>query len=163
MWGGAWAEWQCTQRSRQGKASHIDVALLPCPLTTTAAHYQRALSILDFVQGGSAADQGEVDANKVAVLWNMGAVHLAQAEYGACVAKCSQALELEPDSIRVLLRRAKAYVGRGEYGAAEADLSRVKDLEPWSFDAEDVMMQLRAARQKHSRAQSQFAAAALGK
>ena len=141
---------------------HSASMLSPLP-TYAPDHYQRALAILDFVQGGSAADQGEVDANKVAVLWNMGAVHLAQAEYGACVARCTEALKLEPDSIRVLLRRAKAYVGRGEYSAAEADVSRVTDLEPWSFDAEDVLAQLRAARQKHSWAQSQFAAAALGK
>ena len=128
-----------------------------------AGHYEKALAILNFVQGASVADQEEVDANKATVLWNTAAVHLAQGEYGACVSKCTQALELQPGSIRVLLRRAKAYIQRGDYDAAEADLTRIKDLEPWSFDAEDVMAQLRVAKYKHGQKLRQFAEAAIRK
>ncbi len=123
--------------------------------------YTRAVSILDFVEGTSKADQAEIDNNKVAVLWNMAAAHIAVSEFGAAAEKCTQALALEPDCIRVLLRRAKAYTARGEYALAEADLAKVKDLEPWSFEAEEAEQKLRQARKAHTSKDAAFAAAAM--
>jgi hypothetical protein len=40
-------------------------------------HYTRALSIVEFVRGSTAAEQREVEVNKVAVLLNLAAVELA--------------------------------------------------------------------------------------
>jgi hypothetical protein len=39
--------------------------------------YKRAKAILDMVEGVSAEEQSEIDANKAAVLLNLAAVHLA--------------------------------------------------------------------------------------
>jgi FK506-binding protein 4/5 len=127
--------------------------------------YERALAILDFVQGVSAADQAEVNANKGTVLWNMAAAHLGRHEHGAAVAKCTQALALPgvdgPQQVRLLLRRATAHTRRHDYAAAQADLDAVKEMEPWNEDAEEAEQRLRRLRAQDAGKDRAFAAAAL--
>ena len=129
------------------------------------AAYGRALAILDFVTGVSAADQAEVVSNKATVLWNMAAAHIALCEFGAAARKCTDALALpgldDNHTVRLLLRRATALGKRREFDAAQADLDAVKEIEPWSFDAEDVAARLRALRRADVGAERAFAAAAL--
>jgi hypothetical protein len=129
--------------------------------------YERALAILDFVAGVSAADQCEVVKNKATVLWNMAAAHLALHEHGAAAQRCTDALALAPlepaHTVRLLLRRANAYGRRREFALAERDLDAVKELEPWNFDAEEAGARLRALRKADVGAERQFAAAAMRK
>ena len=151
---------QLTERSmgnRAYKAGRFDEAL---------ACYTRALSILDFVAGVSAADQEEVIKNKGVVLWNMAAAHLGLAECGAAVTRCTEALALRPPpepefEVKLLLRRAKAHAQRRNYALAEADLEAVKAIEPWNFDAEDAAANMRRLRARDASADKAFAAAAL--
>ena len=129
-------------------------------------HYTRALAILDFVAGVSAADQAEVIKNKGVVLWNMAAAHLGRAECGAAVQRCTEALALRPApepefEVKLLLRRAKAHAQRRDYALAEADLEAVKAIEPWNFDAEDAWANMRRLRARDAGADKAFAAAAL--
>lgn len=93
-------------------------------------HYQRARSIVDLVRGLSRADQAEVDINRVAVLCNIAAVHLATKEFGAAMDICTKALELDPRCTKALARRCKAKIGRHEYEAAEEDLKELRALGP---------------------------------
>jgi len=128
--------------------------------------YTRALAILDFVAGVSAADQAEVLKNKGVVLWNMAAAHLGRAEYGAAVTRCTDALALRPApepemEIKLLLRRAKAHAARRDFQLAHADLDAVKAIEPWNFEAEDVATHMRRLRAKDADADKAFAAAAM--
>ena len=135
-------------------------------LDDALACYTRALAILDFVAGVSAADQAEVLKNKATVLWNMAAVHLGRAECGAAVARCSEALALRPApeaemEVKLLLRRAKAHAQRRDYALAQADLDAVKAIEPWNFDAEDAEAHMRRLRARDAGADKAFAAAAM--
>ena len=128
--------------------------------------YTRALAILDFVAGVSAADQEEVLKNKGVVLWNMAAAHLGRAEYGAAVTRCTDALALKPPpepemEVKLLLRRAKAHAARRDFQLARADLDAVKAIEPWNFEAEDVAAHMRRLRAKDADADKAFAAAAM--
>ena len=91
-------------------------------------HYERARSIVDLVRGLSRADQAEVDVNRVAVLCNIAAVHLATKDFGAASEICSKALEVDPLCVKALSRRCKAQIGRHEYGAAAADVVKMKEL-----------------------------------
>jgi tetratricopeptide (TPR) repeat protein len=130
------------------------------------AAYERALAILNFVAGVSAADAAELHKNKATVLWNMAAAHLGRAEYGAAAARCTEALDTLPgldaeQRVRLLLRRATAYGRRREFEAAEKDLSEVKELEPWNWEAEEAAAKLRATRRGDVGAERAFAAAAL--
>lgn len=77
--------------------------------------YERAKSILDIIQGQGAAEQDEIDANKVKVLLNMAAVYLATKEYSKAVIACTEALQVDGQSKVALLRRAKAYTRMHEY------------------------------------------------
>lgn len=151
---------QLEERSKGNKAykaGRFDDAL---------AAYTRAMAILDFVIGVSAADQAEVVKNKGIVLWNMAAAHLGSAECGAAVARCSEALALRPApepefEVKLLLRRAKAHAQRRDYALAQADLDAVKAIEPWNFDAEDAATNLRRLRARDVGADRAFAAAAM--
>ena len=130
------------------------------------ACYSKALAILNFVAGVSAADQEEVQKNKASVLWNMAAAHLGRAECGAAIARCSEALALMPPpepemEVKLLLRRAKAHAQRRDYHLAQADLDAVKAIEPWNFEAEDVEQHMRRLRARDAGADKAFAAAAM--
>jgi tetratricopeptide (TPR) repeat protein len=132
------------------------------------AAYERALAILNFVAGVSAADTAELHKNKGTVLWNMAAAHLGRAEYCAAAARCTEALDTLPGlevehRVRLLLRRATAYGRRREFAAAEKDLAEVKELEPWNWEAEEAAARLRATRRGDMGAERAFAAAALSK
>jgi hypothetical protein len=45
-------------------------------MVAAAHHYTRALGIVEFVVGGSAQEQAEVDASRGAALLNLAAVHV---------------------------------------------------------------------------------------
>jgi hypothetical protein len=47
--------------------------------------YEEALSIVELVSGMTGADQGEIDMNKAACLMNIGAVCMAEMNYGEAV------------------------------------------------------------------------------
>ena len=108
-------------------------------------HYQRARGIVDLVRGLSRADQAEVDINRVAVLCNIAAVHLATKEFGA-------AIELDPGCIKALARRCKAKIGRHEYAAAQEDIAELKNMGPQavglSFEIEGLLHQAQLADKK---------------
>lgn len=91
-------------------------------------HYQRAKSIVDLVRGLSRADQHEVDINKIAVLCNIAAVHLATKEFGAAIEICNKALDMDATCVKALTRRCKAFIGRHEYDAAQADIENLKTM-----------------------------------
>ncbi|KAK9835278.1 hypothetical protein WJX84_006359 [Apatococcus fuscideae] len=101
-----------------------------CRFVKALKHYERALSIVELVQGMSQADQAEIDTNRQTVLLNMAAVHLALERHGQAVTLCSRVIEADPTSIKALLRRAKALASRHEYQAAQADLDEVRRLDP---------------------------------
>lgn len=61
--------------------------------------------------------QEEIEKNRVCVLLNLAAGHVALKEFGAAAKRCTEALALDPQNIKALLRRAKAYTGRREYEA----------------------------------------------
>lgn len=61
--------------------------------------------------------QEEINKNRLSVLLNLAAGHIAQKEFGAAARRCTEALALDPENIKALLRRAKAYTGRREYEA----------------------------------------------
>lgn len=105
--------------------------------------YQRALAIVDWVKGATAADQAEVDKNRVAVLLNMAAASLTLEDYGDAAHSCSRALHLQPSNSLALLRRAKARAMRREFEAAEADLQAVRELH-WEEEVADVRRQMRS-------------------
>ena len=86
-----------------------------CRFVKALKHYERALSIVELVQGMSQADQAEIDTNRQTVLLNMAAVHLALERHGQAVTLCSRVIEADPTSIKALLRRAKALASRHEY------------------------------------------------
>ena len=115
-------------------------------------HYQRARGIVDLVRGLSRADQAEVDINRVAVLCNIAAVHLATKEFGAAIEVCSKALELDPGCIKALARRCKAKIGRHEYAAAQEDIAELKNMGPQavglSFEIEGLLHQAQLADKK---------------
>jgi hypothetical protein len=46
-------------------------------MRTAVAAYERARGVVELVQGLGAADQGEIDSNRVAVNLNLAAAHLA--------------------------------------------------------------------------------------
>ncbi|KAF6253617.1 hypothetical protein COO60DRAFT_1643033 [Scenedesmus sp. NREL 46B-D3] len=104
-------------------------------------HYRRALAVVEFVVGCSADEQAEVMANKAAVLLNIGAVHMAQQEWGAAVCCCDEALACQPDreaAVKAWLRRSKANLGRHEYKAALQDLGQAQQLEPWHGEIHEL-------------------------
>lgn len=78
-------------------------------------HYERALSIVELVQGLSSTDQAEIDSNRQTVLLNIAAVHLATERHGQAVDYCARVLATEPTHIKALMRRAKALAHRHEY------------------------------------------------
>lgn len=78
-------------------------------------HYERALSIVELVQGLSSADQVEIDSNRQTVLLNMAAVHLATERHGQAVEYCNRVLATDPTNVKALMRRAKALALRHEY------------------------------------------------
>lgn len=78
-------------------------------------HYDRARSIVEYVQGVSASDQMELNRNRVAVYLNIAALCMATQDYCRAVHWCGEALELEPHNIKGLLRRAKANLHSHEY------------------------------------------------
>lgn len=78
-------------------------------------HYERALSIVELVQGLSSSDQAEIESNKQSVLLNIAAVHLAAQSYGQAVKYCTRVLSSEPTHTKALMRRAKALTLRHEY------------------------------------------------
>ncbi|KAI7845680.1 hypothetical protein COHA_000794 [Chlorella ohadii] len=114
-------------------------------------HYERALSVVELVQGLSRADQAEVDVNRLAVYLNLAAVHMAQKEFGAAVTFCDKALELQPGNPKALLRRCRAHTGRHDYAAAEADLAALRAADPYSIEAAEQAVALERARQVDKR------------
>jgi len=78
-------------------------------------HYDRARSIVEYVQGMSASDQDELNRNRVAVYLNIAALCMATQDYCRAVHWCGEALQLEPLNFRGLLRRAKANLLSHEY------------------------------------------------
>ncbi|KAG1678040.1 hypothetical protein FOA52_000836 [Chlamydomonas sp. UWO 241] len=90
--------------------------------------FGRALAIVEFVRGGTPADQEEVDRNRLASLLALASTHDALKDYGAAAARASQALELQPRSVAARLRRARALALRGEYEAAEADIAAAEEV-----------------------------------
>ncbi len=111
---------QLTER-RQGNAAYR-----ACDYPKALEHYVRAKSIVELVRGLSRADQNEVDVNRVAVLNNIAAVHLATKDFGAAIEVCNQVFELDPGCVKALTRRCKAYIGRHEYDFAQADVEHLK-------------------------------------
>ncbi|KAK9835108.1 hypothetical protein WJX84_009349 [Apatococcus fuscideae] len=93
-------------------------------------HYERALSIVELVQGLSSSDQAEIDSNRQTVLLNIAAVHLVTERHGQAVDYCTQVLASQPTNMKALMRRAKALALRHEYQAAQEDLEAVRKLDP---------------------------------
>ncbi|NXU52587.1 TOM34 protein, partial [Turnix velox] len=79
-----------------------------------AAHYTRALELLE-ASGEAAGEERSV------LLANRAACHLKDGACRLCVADCSRALELVPWSIKPLLRRAAAYEALENYRLAYVD------------------------------------------
>ena len=77
--------------------------------------YERAKGILDLIQGQGAAEQEEIDVNRIKILLNMAALHLATREYSKAASFCTEALQLDKENRVALLRRAKAYSAMHEY------------------------------------------------
>lgn len=117
------------------------------------AHYERALGVVNFVVGASAADDAEVAACRAAVLLNMAALALATGEAGTAVRRCDEALAAHaagrraaglggggaaaPEqgdafAAKAYLRRAKANLTRHEYASALADCDAAAAADPWS-------------------------------
>lgn len=107
--------------------------------------YERALSVVELVRGLSRGDQAEVDVNRIAVLCNIAAVHLATEEYGAAAEACTKALELNPHCVKALMRRYKAYIGRHEYVGAMQD---VKALERMGEEVGELLAAMKHAKKK---------------
>jgi tetratricopeptide (TPR) repeat protein len=120
--------------------------------------YTRARAILDMIKATSRDDEREVDVNRVAVLGNLAAVHMARAEYGAAAGLCTEALALEESNVKLLLRRARARAHRADWAGAEADMRRVKDIEPWSQEAEELAEEVRRMRVQQAKEDAKFAA-----
>lgn len=78
-------------------------------------HYEGAKSIVDMIQGSGATEQQEIDNNRVTILLNLAALHLATKENRKAVQCCSEALQLEPNSKKALLRRGKANMRMHNY------------------------------------------------
>lgn len=130
-------------------------------LEEAAECYAKARAILNLVSATNAEDEAELDKNRAAVLGNLAAVAFAQAQYGECALRCTEALALEPGSVKLLLRRARARAARGDFALAEEDLGRVKDIEPWNAEAEEQEGAVKAARRAAQADAARFSAAAL--
>ncbi|NXS99964.1 TOM34 protein, partial [Jacana jacana] len=87
-----------------------------------AAHYTRALALLE-VAGEAVAEERSV------LLANRAACHLKDGACRLCVADCSKALELVPFSIKPLLRRAAAYEALEGYQQAYVDYKTVLQVD----------------------------------
>ena len=120
--------------------------------------YTRARAILDMVKATNRDDERELDLNRVSVLGNLAAVHMARAEFGAAAERCTEALALDEGNVKLLLRRARALANRADWAGAEADMRRVKDIEPWSAEAEELAEAVRRMRARKAKEDAAFAA-----
>lgn len=59
-------------------------------MTEARTCYERALAIVNFVEGCNDSDQAEIERNKVSLLLNLAAVHNANQDYGEALVQCSQ-------------------------------------------------------------------------
>lgn len=78
-------------------------------------HYDRALAVVELVKGAGPEEQHEIDANRLAVLLNLAALHLESGDFSQAAISCSQALEIDGSNAKGLLRRAKAYIAMHDY------------------------------------------------
>ena len=123
--------------------------------TEALDRYERARSIVELVRGLSRADQAEVDVNRVIVLCNTAAVHLATKSFGAAAEICTKALELDPGCVKALARRCKAHIGRHEYGLAAEDLAKLKEMGPAAVEqAADIAVLLKQAQAADRKAEA---------
>ncbi|MEW5308635.1 MAG: hypothetical protein WDW38_000578 [Sanguina aurantia] len=99
-------------------------------MTEARTCYERALAIVNFVEGCNDSDQAEIERNKVSLLLNLAAVHNANQDYGEALVQCSQALTLDSSNVVGYLRQAKAHVEQHDFLAAKADLKVVMELDP---------------------------------
>eukprot|EP00877_Chromochloris_zofingiensis_P005171 jgi/Chrzof1/14655/Cz09g10280.t1 len=124
-------------------------------------HYERALSIVEFVGGSNTDDQAEIDANKVAVLLNMAAVHLCCNNWSSCVECCDKVLKVDAANESAWVRRCKANIGRHHFEAAKRDLDHIVKLNQWNDDAGLLHAQVVSAQKGGSR-EHELAARMLG-
>lgn len=96
--------------------------------------YERALKPLNVSAKNTEADNERAKEKKVALLNNLALCAFKLGEYGAgaegkgCVARCGEALELDPGNVKARFRRASARRLDGDYDGANSDLTSLERL-----------------------------------
>jgi len=121
--------------------------------------YEEGLRYISFEPG----KDGVVDANfdhggldqinkdhKLAVnlLTNLAACFLKTGEEEQARDKCSEALNLDPNSVKALFRRGQAHLALGNYELVLKDIARLLELEPENKAAEQMRRSVEAGMKK---------------